>query len=345
MRFAYFTYLLAAFVFLKSFALAFEIEDNKYYEVEKNEQILRIISTADIEAFEPIILAFQKEFQTIAIDYVVASSSQTMEAIYNENGKFDLVISSAMDLQTKLANDGLAQTYKSLETEKLPIWAQWRNQVYGFTHEPAVMVISKKEYGNLPLPKTRDQFVELLRRNSEKFIGRIGTYDVSQSGLGYLFATQDSRNTDSFWRLIEMIGRLDVELYCCSGSMIEDVSSGRLVLAYNVLGSYAENSLKKFPGLKIISFDDFSTIMMRTALIPMAAKRPDLSGKMIDFLLQLHSKPDLVALSGLQPITRHNLLDDKRTRPIRLGPGLLVFLDKLRKENFLRNWESSISQE
>ena len=29
--------------------------------------------------------------------------------------KFDLVISSAMDLQTKLANDGLAQTYKSIE--------------------------------------------------------------------------------------------------------------------------------------------------------------------------------------------------------------------------------------
>ncbi len=31
-------------------------------------------------------------------------------------------------------------------------------------------------------------------------------------------------------------------------------------------------------------------------------------------------------------------------RPIRLGPGLLVFLDKMRRKNFLRSWTNSIAQ-
>lgn len=345
MRFTRFTDLITLTFILTGSAFSYEIEDKKFYKGNQNEELLRIISTADITAFEPIITAFQKDFQDIDIDYVVASSSEIMKAIYIENAKFDLVISSAMDLQTKLANDGLAQTYKSIEVEKLPVWAQWRGQVFGFTQEPAVMVISKQHYGDLPLPKTRDQFVALLRQYPDKFRGRIGTYDVTNSGLGYLFATQDSRNTDSFWRLTDIMGRLKVKLYCCSGNMIREVSNGQLIFAYNVLGSYAQNSLKKFPEIEIVSFDDFSTVMMRTALIPIASQRPDLAGKMIDFLLKLDSRQDLVALSGLQPVTNGNLQEDKKTRPIRLGPGLLVFLDRLRKENFIRNWESSIYQE
>ena len=344
MRFTHFTCLIGVFILIKTFGFSFEIEESKFYNAKKSSDILRVISTTDIAAFEPIILEFQNEYNYIDVEYVVASSSETMRAIYYENSRFDLVISSAMDLQTKLANDGFALRYKSVETEKLPKWTQWRNQVFGFTQEPAVMVISKKEFGALPIPKTRQQLVNLLRKNPDHFYGRIGTYDIRKSGLGYLFATQDSRNTESFWRLVEMMGRLKVDLYCCSGDMIKDVSRGRLVFAYNVLGSYAEGSLKVYPGLKIASFEDFSTVMMRTALIPKVSENPDVAGKLIDFLINLDKRPNLIKLSGFQPVTSGNLLNDKRTRPIKLGPGLLVFLDKLRKENFVRNWESSITQ-
>ena len=39
------------------------------------------------------------------------------------------------------------------------------------------------------------------------------------------------------------------------------------------------------------------------------------------------------------------LRDNVALRPIRLGPGLLVFLDRLKRRTFLRNWEASITQE
>ena len=91
------------------FAMAFEIEDHAVFGDTGSDQVLRIISTADITFFEPMIQSYLAEHPGIAVDYTVASSSELMRALYEEQSTFDLAISSAMDLQTKLANDGLAR--------------------------------------------------------------------------------------------------------------------------------------------------------------------------------------------------------------------------------------------
>ncbi len=221
-------------------SFAFEVEDRRLYTAPMPTQTIRVISTADIAAFDPLIRTFQSINQGITVDYTVASSTEVMAAIYEEGAPFDLVISSAMDLQTKLVNDGFAQQYVSSQTAQLPGWAKWQDQLFSFTQEPAALVISDALFAGLEIPKNREQLIDLLRVHPEIFDQRIGTYDVRTSGLGYLFATQDSRNTDSFWRLTEVMGRLNTQLYCCSGAMIDDVYQGRLALAYNVLGSYAK---------------------------------------------------------------------------------------------------------
>ncbi|WP_299347309.1 ABC transporter substrate-binding protein [uncultured Maritalea sp.] len=335
---------LFTFVSLVFCAQAFEIEAQKRYPVAGAQRTISILSTADIAVFEPIILAFQLANPDISINYVTSGSTEVMKAIYEEGAQFDLVISSAMDLQTKLANDGFALDYSSEATASLPSWAKWRNQLFGFTQEPAVMVISEAAFANLDVPRTRQELIETLRDNPETFAGRVGTYDVRTSGLGYLFATQDSRNTESFWRLTEVMGRLDAQLYCCSGGMIADVASGKLALAYNVLGSYAESQLQGTDGLKIVPLDDFVGVMLRTALIPKGAKQAEGAGRMIDFLARLRTHPELTAATGLPPIVEQAQLSGTVLRPIRLGPGLLVFLDQLRRETFLRSWTSSIKQ-
>ena len=71
-------------------------------------QTIKVIATADIAAFDPLIRRFQSINQRITVDYTVASSTEVMAAIYNEGTPFDLVISSAMDLHTKLDNNGFA---------------------------------------------------------------------------------------------------------------------------------------------------------------------------------------------------------------------------------------------
>lgn len=345
MRHRYITAILTALLLAAMPLAAFEVEDTKLYGSAAETGRLRIVSTADIDVFEPIILAFQQEHPGIAVDYTVASSAEVMNAIYKEGESFDLAISSAMDLQTKLANDGYAHTYQSAVTATLPEWAKWRDQLFAFTQEPAVLVVSDQAFRDIPLPTTREDLIELLRDHPEQFQGRIGTYDVRTSGLGYLFATQDSRNTGSYWRLTELMGRLDTKLYCCSGQMITDIAEGRLAFAYNVLGSYASSRLKDTPGIRIVPFNDFLSVMLRTALIPKTAENPEAGGVMVDFLAALNTRPDLTRQTGLPPISSDIGDLSNAMRPIRLGPGLLVFLDRLQRDTFLRSWSNSMEQE
>jgi len=344
MRYTRTTIFLIFFALLSVSAHAFEREDQTNYPGNPLGKPLNILSTADIAIFEPFILAFQKNHPEISIEYTVASSTEVMRAVFDERVPFDLVISSAMDLQTKLSNDGFAQSYVSTQTEALPDWGKWRNQVFAFTQEPAVMVLSVDAFKDLLVPGTREELITLLRDNPDFFKGKIGTYDVRSSGLGYLFATQDSRNAESFWRLTEVMGRLDTQLYCCSGQMVSDVSSGKLTFAYNVLGSYANSQHADTLGIQVVPLNDFISVMLRTALIPANATNPGNSGLMIDFLSQLSNYPDLTLQTGLHPIDKNAIESQTTVRPIRLGPGLLVFLDAMRRDNFLRSWVSSISQ-
>jgi len=345
MRFADFAIAaIAALNIAASAASGFELEAHKTFPVQNAEHELRIISTADIDAFEPIIRGYQAANPTVAVDYSIASSTELMKAVYDENAQFDLAISSAMDLQTKIANDGLAQTYRSPQTDSLPDWAKWRDLVFSFTQEPAVLVVSQAFFADFDTPKNRDDLIRLLREHPEQFRGKVGTYDVRSSGLGYLFATQESRNSENYWRLTEVIGRLQPRLYCCSSDMISDVANGRLAMAYNVLGSYAESRLAETPGIAIIEMDDFQSVMLRTVLIPGNARNVKSAQEMVDYLVTLGSRPKIAAVSALPPINADALSENDALRPIRLGPGLLVFLDRLKRDNFIRSWTNSMEQ-
>ncbi|WP_299936780.1 ABC transporter substrate-binding protein [uncultured Pelagimonas sp.] len=322
---------------------AFEIEDQRFYRAEPELSVLRVISTADLAVFEPVLQAFQTAYPGVSIDYTVTGTSDVMQAIYDEGAGFDVAISSAMDLQTKLANDGYAVTYKPAIVN-LPAWATWRDQLFAFTQEPAVLVVSDAFFGKGEAPRNRDDLIAMLRDSPERFDGKIGTYDVRRSGFGYLMATQDSRNSEAFWRLMEVMGRLNARLYCCSSDMIRDVAEGRLALAYNVLGSYAEAQAVDMPGFHIVEMSDFTNVMSRTALIPATVENEDGARAMIDFLLSYNQRPDLIAATGLPAIDSASFQSNTALRPIRFGPGLLVFLDQLKRASFLRNWESSLEQ-
>jgi iron(III) transport system substrate-binding protein len=264
-----------------------------------------------------------------------------MDAIVREKQPFDIVISSAMDLQTKLANDGLAREHISPTTQNLPDWAVWNDMVYAFTQEPAGFVISNALFDGLPIPQNRQKLITALRQNPNRFKGRVGTYDIRKSGAGYLFATQDARVSDTYWRLTEVMGRLDPTLYCCASEMITDVVNGDLAVAYNVLASYAEKSPHQ-DKFTIILPSDFSIVMLRTMLIPETSKKPVLAANFLDFVLA-QTYP-----SGVSPLLKTQSLEEAEQSTlyrISMGPGLLVYLDYFKKKNFIAEWENAIVQD
>lgn len=327
-------------IFAASWASAFEAEEVARFGPENSDRELRIISTADIAFFESMITSFLASAPSTSIEYTVVSSSELQKAIVDEGEAFDVAVSSAMDLQTKLANDGWAQRFTSEATSALPDWAVWNDMLFAFTQEPAAIVVSKSGFGDLPLPESRNDLINLLRQHPDLFRSRVGTYDVRQSGLGYLFATQDTRASEIYWRLTEVMGALDAQLYCCSSDMIDAVKSGELLIAYNVLGSYAINREDR-DEFAIILPSDFTTVMLRTALIPSNAPSSELAALFLDHLMARSHGQDAQLLTNPTLDLSQN---EAALNRIRIGPGLLVFLDQLKKRAFLSEWESAILQ-
>jgi len=322
---------------------AFEIEEQASFPVPDPTAQLRVISTADAGLFTPFIEAFQADNPGVAVDYVMVSSAQINAALAEEGERFDLAISSAMDLQIQLANDGLARPYRSMATDSLPDWARWRDRVFAFTLEPATIVLSRDAFDGLALPRTRQDLITVLRDHPERFEHRIGTYDVRESGLGYLFATQDGRSSETFWRLVQVMGGLRPQLYGASAAMIEDVATGRLAVAYNVLGSYAQLRDDLGRNIHIIAPEDFTTVMMRSALIPASAQATEAAGRFIDHLIET-GWTDGGGRFAFPWITPGTMAQNASLRPIQLGPGLLVYLDRLKRRQFLEEWEAAMVQ-
>ena len=320
-------------------AMEWEWEERRLFEGRAGSQTMRVISSTDISVFAPIIERFLSNNPDLNIEYLVAGSADIDDIFRQSPNQFDLVISSAMDLQLKLANDGYA---KRVEDLMHPDWAQWRQSLFGFTLEPASIVVNKKAFKALPMPQSRQQMIKILRTYPELFRGRLGTYDVRQSGLGYLFATQDTRTSETYWRLMEIMGSLETRLYCCSSAMIEDLADGTIAIAYNVLGSYALARSDIADKIEVILPADFLNIMMRTALIAKDTSRPRFA---ISFLRYLTSSrwsdseerdftlPSLYTTSG-----------DTQRSIIALEPGLMIFLDRLKRQAFIKEWESAIIQ-
>jgi len=120
-------------------------------------RILNVYSAVDLDAFEPLLRAFVEKSPNTTIAYYDVNTLELYHKVVAEKDrpKASLIISSAMDLQLKLVNDGLAKTYQSSMTQNLPDMAKWRNQIFAFSLEPVVMLVNQNHFPGKTLPKNR----------------------------------------------------------------------------------------------------------------------------------------------------------------------------------------------
>ncbi len=319
-------------------ALAAEWEDQRVFQSDAAARSITIISSTDTALFAPIIEDFVAENPDVTVRYFVTGTADIDRQMRAGPENFDIAISSAMDLQLKLANDGYATRVRGITH---PSWAHWRQSLFAFTSEPAAIVINRDAFDGQSIPQTRQELIQALRDRPDVFRNRVGTYDVRKSGLGYLFATQDARASETFWRLMEVIGALDARLYCCSGDMIDDLTDGTIAVAYNVLGSYAEARIESKDTLEIILPSDFPTTMMRTAMVSAQAPNPEAAERFLRHLIQVQTADG--GILKLPSLNAQNSDVDRAT--IALEPALMTFLDGLKRKKFLTEWEDAIIQE
>jgi iron(III) transport system substrate-binding protein len=316
---------------------------------------VQVFATTDRGAVQSLIDDFERRHPDHAVDYRQLGSVELYERFLAATGPApDVLWSSAMDLQIKLVNDGHAQRYESPHAPQLPRWAVWKHEAYGTTSEPVGLVYHRQLLAPHEVARTHAALAAQLRTEVARFRGRVATYDVERAGLGFLTLAHDVMATPNFWELVRSFGQCQASLHADTQSMLDSVAAGRSLLAYNVLGTYAEAFAQRHPEVGVVYLSDYTLVVSRVAFIARNAPNPQGARLWLDHLLSTGGQQLLADAGGLygvrtdasQARSAHALGQRlaAAARPIVLGPGLLAHLDRSKHDALLRRWRREFGQ-
>jgi iron(III) transport system substrate-binding protein len=324
----------------------------------KKEGKLLVYSVTDTALVRPLIKDFESLYG-IKVEYNDMNSTELYNRFISENAanstSADVLWSSAMDLQVKLVNDGMMASYESPEASHVPQWAQYQKQAYGTTYEPLAIVYNKRLLPANEVPQTRAELIKLLTTQADKYKGKVTTYDIEKSGVGFNYLTQDVRvNPQVTWQLVEAMGALNPKLQSSTGAMMERISSGENLIGYNILGSYAFAKAKKDPSIGYVYPKDYTQVVSRLVTISKKAKNSNAAKLWVDYLLSERGQTLLANQANLFSIRAD--VDGETSmagltkqlgnslKPIPIGAGLLVYLDQSKRLEFLKQWQQAIKR-
>ncbi|CAJ47706.1 putative bifunctional protein: two-component system sensor protein and solute-binding protein, partial [Bordetella avium 197N] len=325
------------------------IQESRYPAPRPSGRVLTVAGPTDTPVFAPLVAGFQQQRPDVTVVYREMGSLELYEAaVAGQLKDVDVLISSAPDLQVRLANDGYALSYASPYLSQLPTWAVWRNEVFGFTFEPAVIVYNPRRFTQESAPHSRQALLRLLEREGASLRGRVATYDIVASNVGYMLAEQDELVSSNFWGLANALGQVGVRLSPSTNAMLDAIANDELDLGYNLLGSYALARQAAGDQIGVILPRDYMLVLSRSALIARSAPNPDLGRALVDWLLSPAGQQVAASHAGLGalipgtpgPWSADSLQALARgiVQPIVLSPALLVGLDQQRQSRFVQNW-------
>lgn len=319
----------------------------------RREGVVVVYGTTDTSVARHLVQDFMVLYPGLTVDYREFDSVEIYQRVLREAAagepSADVVWSSAMDLQVKLVNDGHGMRYVSPETPSLPAWAVWKAEAYGTTFEPIGFAYNARLLRDSEVPRTHGELIRLLRTHGNRFKGRVTTYDIEHSGLGFLFASQDVKASPMLWDVARVLGRNDARLETSTAAMLESLESGKSVIAYNVLGSYAQGRSHENSSVGFVYPRDYTLVGSRIAFINRRASHPYAAKLWLDHLLSKRGQTvmahhsDLFALrtdleSGQTAAALTHTLGSS-LRPIAIGPSLMVYLDRSKRKSFLQDWK------
>ncbi|MBE3640399.1 ABC transporter substrate-binding protein, partial [Mangrovicoccus algicola] len=281
-------------------------------------------STTDAAVIRPVLEAFLAGRPDLSLRYEQWGSN-ALDALSRADcaaGRgADAVWSSAVQHMVGLVNRACARSHRSAATAALPADLRWRDQLWGLTREPAVIIYNRDLVPAAEVPADRFDLLDLMRARPARYRGRIATYDIEASGLGYLFAYADSLEATTFGGLMESFARTGGVATCCSAELIRDVAAGRYLIAYNVLGSYVEAAAPANVG--VVMPGDYTLFLSRGYMIPAGAAAPAAGEALLDFLLGAQGQALLAQAGQVEAAApAETALAQSAARPIALSPAL-----------------------
>jgi len=322
----------------------------------KKEGKVVIYSTTDTAAANFLIKDFQALYPGISVEYNDMNSTEVYNRFISEKaanaGSADVLWSSSMDLQIKLASEGGALAYASPEIGNLPTWAVWKNEAFGTTYEPLAIVYNKRLLTGDEIPQSHADLLRVFTTKAEKLKGKVTTYDIEKSGVGFLLITQDSKYNPQFWEMVKALGAVGPRVQSSAGTMMERISSGENLVGFNIFNSYAALRAKKDPSIGIVLPKDYALVMSRVTFISKTAKNPNAAKLWLDYVLSKRGQTIIANQSelgsiradveGEMTVAGYTKLLGAIAKPIPVSTDLLAFLDQTKRLEFLKQWQAAM---
>ena len=323
----------------------------------KKEGKVVVYSALDTKAAQPLIRDFSALYPDVKVEYNDMNSTEMYNRYIAEvasgQGSADIMWSSAMDLQVKLVDDGKALAYKSPEQAKLPAWAHYKDQAYGTTFEPTVFIYNKRLVTGEDIPQDHAGFAKIINAKHDKFKGKVTSFDIEKSGVGFMMVVQDTKYFPGLKELEKGFGAASYKVYSSTGNMLEKVSSGEHVLGYNILGSYALVRAKKDPNLGVVMPKDYALVLSRVMFIGKQAKNPNAAKLFLDYILSQRGQKLIggeVELFALRDDVDAEYTAGKlkkemgnKLKPIPISSEITAYLDKDKRLQFINDWKAGVA--
>ena len=323
----------------------------------KKEGKVVIYSALDTKAAQPLIKDFSAMYPDIKVEYNDMNSTELYNRFIAEVGvgsrlgrrDVELGDGSAGEAGRRRPGDDL----RIARGAKLPQWAVYKNQAYGTTYEPAVFIYNKRLVSGDEIPQDHAAFAKLINTKTDKFKGKVTTYDIEKSGVGFMFAVQDATYFPGMKDLEKGFGAVSYKVYSSTGNMLEKVSSGEHLLGYNVLGSYALVRAKKDQSLGVVLPKDYTLVLSRVLFIGKQAKNPNAAKLFTDYVLSQRGQK-LIG-SDVELFSIRNDVDAEYTaaklnqqlggnvKPIPVNSEITSYLDAKKRLGFLNEWKATLS--
>lgn len=324
-----------------------------------NEDALVIYGAAYLSEMKPLLNDFQRRNPEITVRYQAMSSNVLDAHIRDQKpDQPDITISSVMDLQLRLVNDGYALPYQinvagyGSQSGIVPHWSQWRNELFGFSYEPAVIVFNESFLEGKEVPLSRVELLSFIRLHSDELMGKIGLFDIRDVGIGYLLWSFERAQTSNYGQFLELFNLHQARTFDSSASMLQALTDGDIAIAYNIMGSYANSWESKHKDVVIVAANDYTPVVIRTAFINKTTPRLEQAQAFIDYLFS-YSGQKLMAKETNMPPVRTDIKSAKsaavlreqfanQLKPLPLDVSLLIFSDQSKKSLVITEWESAL---
>lgn len=318
------------------------------WSVQRATQEGVIVVYANNKLADPAIAGFERRYPGIRVRWEEHPAAVLHDAILRNAAigpeRADIVWSTAMDMQVKLINDGYAQPCRCPAAKGLPDWAVWRDRGFGLTFQSVGFAYNTRLLPEAEAPRSHAALLAAMRQDPARWRRRVALYGPEASGLGFLYLSADLQAYPEAWDLLGAVARSDPAREVAGEALMNQLTAGERLLAYNATRSYAEWwRTHRDPAIRFVTPQDYHLIIPTVAFVTRDAPHPTAARLFLDFLMSPEGQ-DLLRQERLTPITDWaREANAPGAHPIRVGPSLLANVDQARRAQILGTWRERLA--